>query len=125
MTFEEALRTIESLLESQAKLSGRGSLELLLRHPDTINALSIACQSLKICSGKQSVEFKSGESQAVESKSLKPKSGQFWRAEDERKLAALVKGGSDIQDAAKALGRSISSTRSRAMKLGLFEDLSS
>lgn len=121
MSFEEALKILESLLESESKLSGRGSLDLLLRHPDTKQALSVACESLKICSGRQ----KNEASSLTHSQSTKPKSGQFWRAEDERRLTALVKEGQDIQTAAKSLGRSVSSTRSRAMKLGLFDDLSS
>jgi len=115
MSFEEALKILESLLESESKLSSRGSLELLLRHPDTNTALSVACESLKICSGNKSSVVKS----------VKPKAGQFWRAEDERRLTMLVKEGQDIQEAAKTLGRSVSSTRSRAMKLGLFDDLNS
>jgi len=115
MSFEEALKILDSLLESESKLSSRGSLELLLRHPDTINALSVACESLKICSGTKTDL----------SNTVKQKSGQFWRAEDERRLTLLVKEGQDIQEAARALGRSVSSTRSRAMKLGLFDDLSS
>lgn len=116
MTFEESLKILESLLESESKLSSKGSLDLLLRHPDTIRALNIACDSLRICSATKKVEVAS---------TSKPKSGQFWKAEDERRLATLVKEGRDIHEAARALGRSVSSTRSRALKLGLFNDLSS
>jgi hypothetical protein len=113
MSFEEAIKIIESLLESESKLAGRGSLDLLLRHPDTIKALEVAQEALQICSARK----------VSPAKLAKPKAGQFWRAEDERKLIELVKDGKDIQGAAQILGRSVSSTRSRAQKLGLFDDL--
>lgn len=111
MSFEEALKIIRSVIESGAKLTSRGSLELLLRHPDTMTALTLACESLKICSGVKTSPRKT----------TSPKAGSFWRAEDEQRLRVLINEGRDLKEVSVLLGRSISSTRSRAIKMGLID----
>ena len=115
MSFEEALRVISSLLEQESRLGSRGSMELALRHPDTKQALGIACEALRIVSARK-------EESAPR---VNIKSGQFWRTDDEKRLIGLVKDGLGVSEIAKELGRSLSSVRSRITKLGLTDEVGS